>query len=59
MYIQGILCFGPSQEASQIESSKEFSKNFMTRHGIPTARFASFTSAEEAISYIERFVSYR
>ncbi|XP_053379386.1 trifunctional purine biosynthetic protein adenosine-3-like [Mercenaria mercenaria] len=50
---QGITCFGPSKEASQIESSKEFSKNFMKRHDIPTARFACFTNAEDAINYIE------
>ena len=50
------MCFGPSQKASQIESSKEFSKNFMKRHNIPTARFACFTNTEDAVNYIERSV---
>lgn len=50
----GIKCFGPSKEAAQIESSKAFAKQFMDRHGIPTAKFATFTDLNEAINYIER-----
>jgi phosphoribosylamine---glycine ligase len=49
----GIRCFGPSQAAAQIESSKVFAKDFMARHHIPTARYATFTQLEEAIRYLE------
>ena len=40
--------FGPSREAAQLESSKDFAKQFMTRHNIPTARFQTFTEAKAA-----------
>ncbi len=49
----GIRCFGPKQAAAQIEASKVFSKNFMARHNIPTARYATFTQLDEAIRYLE------
>ncbi|MBC7876917.1 MAG: phosphoribosylamine--glycine ligase [Anaerolineales bacterium] len=48
-----IRCFGPSQAAAQIEASKVFSKNFMARHHIPTARYATFTRLDEALSYLD------
>ncbi|XP_033124049.1 trifunctional purine biosynthetic protein adenosine-3-like [Anneissia japonica] len=48
----GIACFGPSKSAAEIESSKEFAKGFMDRHGIPTARWKSFTNPEEACQHI-------
>ncbi|XP_053708234.1 trifunctional purine biosynthetic protein adenosine-3 isoform X1 [Synchiropus splendidus] len=48
----GIQCFGPSAKAAQLEASKSFSKAFMERHGIPTARYGSFTDPEEACNYI-------
>ncbi len=44
----GLACFGPSQAAAQLESSKTFSKDFMRKHNIPTALYASFTDAESA-----------
>ena len=50
----GIRCFGPSKAAARLESSKVFSKDFMTRHGILTARYASFTSLPEAIDHLEK-----
>ncbi len=50
---RGIRCFGPKQAAAQIESSKAFSKDFMTRHHIPTARYGTFTNLEESIRYLE------
>ena len=52
--IDGIRCFGPKQAAAQIETSKVFSKNFMARHHIPTARFATFDKITDAIKYLER-----
>ena len=48
----GILCFGPGAAGAQMEGSKQFSKEFMERHGIPTAKFASFTTREEALGYL-------
>lgn len=48
-----IRCFGPSQAAAQIEASKSFSKQFMARHGIPTARYQIFTDIKSAWQYIE------
>lgn len=46
----GLAVFGPSLAAARIESSKVFAKDFMQRHGIPTARFESFTSLEPALA---------
>ncbi|XP_069886704.1 trifunctional purine biosynthetic protein adenosine-3 [Dipodomys merriami] len=48
----GVRCFGPTAEAAQLESSKRFAKEFMDRHGIPTARWRAFTKLEEACSFI-------
>ncbi|GAB1413976.1 MAG: phosphoribosylamine--glycine ligase [Rhodocyclaceae bacterium] len=45
--------FGPTREAAQLESSKDFAKRFMQRHGIPTAAFATFGNAEEAHAYVD------
>jgi len=39
----GLRCFGPTQAAARLEGSKAFAKSFLTRHGIPTARSATFT----------------
>lgn len=50
----GIRCFGPKQAAAQIEASKVFAKDFMTRHHIPTARYAAFNKVTDAIAYLER-----
>jgi phosphoribosylamine---glycine ligase len=41
----GLACFGPRQRCAQLEGSKSFAKEFMRRHGIPTARSATFTRA--------------
>ena len=49
----GQRIFGPTQRAAQLESSKDFAKQFMVRHGIPTARYATFTNAAEARAYVE------
>lgn len=50
----GLKIFGPTRAAAQLESSKEFAKAFMVRHGIPTAAYASFTEAAPAHAYIEQ-----
>ena len=50
----GIKVFGPNKAAAQIEASKVFSKNFMQRHGIPTARYATFTKLPEALAYLSQ-----
>eukprot|EP01147_Barroeca_monosierra_P009993 gene9993-2168_t len=49
----GLACFGPSKDAAQLETSKSFSKSFMERHEIPTARFAVFCDVNEACAHIE------
>lgn len=48
----GLRIFGPVRAAAQLEASKDFAKSFMARHGIPTARHATFTSAAEAKAYV-------
>ena len=50
----GHRIFGPSQIAAQLECSKSFAKAFMTRHGIPTARFRVCDSAADALETIAR-----
>src|ERR1700744_3517800 len=40
---RGLKCFGPGKGPSQLEGSKAFTKEFLRRHGIPTARSATFT----------------
>lgn len=49
----GIPVFGPSNKAARMEGSKAFSKVFMDKHNIPTARFSTFTSHEDAKKHIE------
>jgi len=53
----GIPVFGPSQAAARMETSKRFSKEFMQRHNLPTARFASFSDYATACEYLKT-VSY-
>jgi phosphoribosylamine--glycine ligase len=50
---RGLRIFGPTREAAQLESSKAFSKAFMQRHGIPTARYETFTDAVAAHAYVD------
>ena len=50
----GIDAFGPDREAAQLEGSKIFSKEFMARHGIPTAGFAVFDDPDAATDYIQQ-----
>ena len=49
----GLKVFGPVKAAAQLESSKDFAKQFMQRHQIPTAEFATFTDAIAAHAYLE------
>lgn len=49
----GLKIFGPTKEAAQLESSKDFAKAFMARHGIPTAQYRTFTDPDEAHRYID------
>lgn len=53
--LRDIPVIGPQQEAAQLEGSKEFAKQFMIRHAIPTAAYQSFTAAdlEEAYGFLE------
>jgi phosphoribosylamine--glycine ligase len=51
---RGLRIFGPTKAAAQLESSKAFSKDFMKRHGIPTAAYETFSDAAAAHAYIDR-----
>jgi phosphoribosylamine---glycine ligase len=48
----GLRCFGPTQAAAQLESSKAFTKHFLARHAIPTAAYAVFTELQPALVYV-------
>jgi phosphoribosylamine--glycine ligase len=50
----GLRIFGPTREAAQLESSKDFAKAFMRRHGIPTAAYRTFNDAAEARAYVRQ-----
>lgn len=50
---KGLRIFGPTQAAAQLESSKDFAKAFMHRHGIPTAAYQTFADAAQAHAYID------
>jgi phosphoribosylamine--glycine ligase len=49
----GLKIFGPTRAAAQLESSKDFAKSFMLKHGIPTARHATFDRVDQAKAYID------
>jgi phosphoribosylamine--glycine ligase len=49
---RGLRCFGPSAAAAQLEGSKAFTKDFLARHGIPTADYANFTDLDAALAYL-------
>jgi len=51
---RGLRIFGPTRAAAQLESSKAFAKEFMQRHGIPTALYASFTEASAAHAHVRK-----
>jgi len=49
----GLKIFGPNRNAAQLEGSKAFSKDFLARHGIPTAAYGNFPDLDEAIAYVK------
>ena len=51
---KGLKIFGPTRAAAQLESSKDFAKAFMKRHGIPTADYETFSDAQAAHDYVNR-----
>jgi len=50
----GLKCFGPSRAASQLEGSKAFTKDFLSRNHIPTAAYGVFTEIEPALDYLKQ-----
>jgi phosphoribosylamine--glycine ligase len=50
----GLRVFGPTAAAAQLEGSKSFTKDFLARHHIPTARYAVFTTLQPALEYVCR-----
>ena len=50
---EALAIFGPPKAAAQLESSKDFAKRFMERHGIPTSHYATFTDAAAAHAHID------
>src|SRR5690625_2153484 len=50
---EGLAIFAPTKAAALLEGSKDFAKQFMTKHDIPTADYATFTDADQAKAYIE------
>ncbi len=51
---RGLRIFGPTKAAAQLESSKAYAKDFMKRHGIPTAAYETFGDAPSARAYVDR-----
>ena len=49
---RGLRIFGPTRAAAQLEASKDFAKQFMLRHAIPTARYATFSELNTAKAYV-------
>ena len=52
-----LRCFGPGRAAARLESSKTFAKDFLARHGIPTAAYGSFTEPGAAAAYIRKIAA--
>ena len=50
----GLRCFGPTKDAARLEGSKAFAKDFLARHGIPTAGYGNFTDVAAAEAYIKK-----
>ncbi|MDX1519336.1 MAG: phosphoribosylamine--glycine ligase, partial [Gammaproteobacteria bacterium] len=50
---RGLPCFGPTRAAARLEGSKAFCKDFLKRHGIPTAAYEVFTDLDDAVEYVQ------
>lgn len=50
---EGLKIFGPAKNGSQLEGSKSFSKEFMKKYGVKTAKYETFTNVDEALKYLE------
>ena len=50
---EGLRIFGPTKAAARIESSKEYAKDLMARHDIPTAAYRTFSDFDEALAYVK------
>lgn len=50
---EGLAIFGPTRACAQLESSKDFAKQFLVRHGIPTAKYQTFSDAAQAHAYVD------
>ncbi len=55
---QGLRIFGPTAAAAQLEGSKAFAKDFLARHGIPTAQYAVHTQVDAALAYVRATVAH-
>lgn len=51
--LAGLRCFGPTRAAAELEASKTFTKDFLARHGIPTAAYGAFSTVDDAAAYIK------
>lgn len=49
----GLQIFGPTKSAARIETSKEYAKDLMARHGVPTASYRTFSDYDEALAYVK------
>lgn len=56
---EGILCYGPTAAAARIEASKAWAKEFMGRHGIPTAAARTFSDHAQAVAYVQSLPEQR
>lgn len=51
---EGLLVFGPSKKAAQLEGSKAFCKDIMAKYGVPTAAYGVFTDRDEAVAFVDK-----
>jgi len=51
---EGLMIFGPSAKAAQLEGSKAFTKDFLARHNIPSGSYQNFTEIEPALAYVRQ-----